>query len=157
MVVGVGPCSCLGRLDEHAFVLEDLSGKYNPQDMGNTAVKAYHRYRANMLVAEDNFGGQMIHDLIALIDRTVAYEAVHASRGKIVRAEPVAALYEQKRVHHVARMPELEEQLTSYAPATSTQSPGRLDAMVWGITYLMIGEPAASFGTVEWKAPRRAF
>ncbi len=148
VVAGMGECSCLGRKDVHAFVLEDLTGRYSPQDMGRKAVDAYHRYRAHRLVAEDNFGGKIVEDLVNLIDRTVAYKAVHASRGKLVRAEPVAALYEQGRVHHVGMFKDLENEMCSYAPLVSTESPGRMDALVWALTDLMLGEPNApiSFG-----------
>ncbi len=146
MVAGVGECHCLGRADLHAFVLEDRTGRYSPRDMGAKAIDAYHKYKASRLVAEDNFGGVMVHDLITLIDPRVAYKAVHASRGKLVRAEPVAALYEQGRVHHVGLFKELEDEMCSYAPLVSTESPGRLDALVWAITDLMLGEGAANFG-----------
>lgn len=148
VVAGIGPCMCLGRLDTHAFVLEDLTKRYSPRDMGEVAIAAYHKYHADRLVAEDNFGGKIIEDLVELIGQgRVSYKAVHASRGKIVRAEPVAALYEQGRVHHVGMFkgtdmdPGLEDEMCQYAPLTSTESPGRLDAMVWAITDLMLSHP----------------
>lgn len=140
VVAGIGECGCLGRSDTHAFVLEDLTGRYSPRDMGQKAINAYHKYQASRLVAEDNFGGKIIEDLVQLIDPRVAYRAVHASRGKLVRAEPVAALYEQGRVHHVGLFSKLEDEMCGYAPLVSTESPGRLDAMVWAITDLMLGE-----------------
>ncbi len=146
VVAGIGECTCLGRKDKHAFVLEDITGRYTPQDMGRKAVDAYHRYRAHRLVAEDNFGGKIVEDLIQLIDRSVAYRAVHASRGKLVRAEPVAALYEQGRVHHVQVFKDLENEMCSYAPLVSTESPGRMDALVWALTDLMLGESNAAIG-----------
>lgn len=157
VVVGTGPCGCLGRQELHAFVLEDLSGRYNPSDMGGKAVGAYHRWKASRLVAEDNFGGKIIEDLVRLIDSTVAYRAVHASRGKIIRAEPVSALYEQGKVHHVGLHRELEDEMCSFAPLVSTESPGRLDAMVWGVTDLMLGEGTASFGFDSFSGGRRTF
>lgn len=157
VVVGIGNCACLGRQELHAFVLEDLTGRYNPRDMGEKAVNAYHRWQASKLVAEDNFGGKIVEDLVRLIDRTVAYKAVHASRGKIIRAEPVAALYEQGKVHHVGLHRELEDEMCGYAPLTSTQSPGRLDALVWGVTDTMLGEGVAGFGNATFKSIRRAF
>jgi phage terminase large subunit-like protein len=157
VVAGMGPCSCLGRPDIHAFVLEDMTGRYSPNDMGRKAVDAYHRYRASRLVAEDNYGGVLIHDLIRLIDPRVAYKAVHATRGKLVRAEPVAALYEQGRVHHVGLWRELEDEMCSYAPLVSTESPGRLDALVWALTDLMLGEGNAGFGDTNWTPPKRMF
>jgi phage terminase large subunit-like protein len=129
-------------IDGHGYVLEDISGKYSPKDMALTACAAYHKYGADRLVAEDNFGGQIVADLISLTDRRVAYKAVHASRGKIVRAEPVAALYEQSRIHHVGGFPKLEDELTSYSPMSATYSPGRMDALVWAFTELMLNNVA---------------
>ncbi len=157
VVAGIGDCPCLGRVETHAFVLADITGRYSPRDMGTKAVDAYHKWRCDRLVAEDNFGGVMVHDLIQLIDPRVSYRAVHASRGKIIRAEPVAALYEQGKVHHVGMHGPLEDELCGYAPLISTESPGRLDALVWAITDLMLGESAASFGAIAWKPPARAF
>ncbi len=130
VVAGLSECACLGRVDTHAFVLEDLTGRYSPREMGEKAIAAYHRYRADLLVAEDNFGGQIVKDLVQLIDGRVNYKAVRATRGKIIRAEPIAALYEQSRVHHVGFFPELESEMSGYAPLTSTESPGRLDACI---------------------------
>ncbi len=148
VVAGIGKCNCLGRNDVHAFVLEDLTGRYSPRDMGEKAIGAYWKYNCDRLVAEDNFGGKIIEDLVRLIDKRVAYRAVHASRGKLVRAEPVAALYEQGRVHHVGLHKELEDEMCGYAPLVSTESPGRMDALVWALTDLMLGEPVARFETV---------
>jgi phage terminase large subunit-like protein len=144
VVAGIGECHCLGRKDIHGFVLEDRTGRYSPRDMGAKAIDAYRKYNCDRLVAEDNFGGKIIEDLVQLIDPRVAYRAVHASRGKLVRAEPVAALYEQGRVHHVGLFKELEDEMCGYAPLVSTESPGRLDALVWALTDLMLGEPNAT-------------
>lgn len=145
VVAGIGQCACLGRTDLHAFVLEDLTGRYDPDEMGRKSIAAYHKYQAHRLVAEDNFGGKTIEAIIKLTDPRVAYRRVHASRGKIVRAEPVSALYQQGRVHHVGLHRQLEDELCSYSPLVSTESPGRLDALVWAITDLMLGEPNATF------------
>jgi phage terminase large subunit-like protein len=157
VVAGLGDCSCKGKIEQHAFVLEDLTGKFSPRDMGERAIAAYHRHKCDRLVAEDNFGGKIIEDLVALIDKRVAYRAVHASRGKLVRAEPVAALYEQGRVHHIGLFKELEDEQCSYAPLVSTESPGRMDALVWAITDLMLGMPNASFGDAPFKSPSWTF
>lgn len=143
VVAGLAMCSCKGDPEEHAFVLEDRSGRYSPQDMGKEATGAYHRHEADRLVAEDNFGGKIVEDLIYLIDKRVSYRAVHASRGKIVRAEPVAALYEQGRVHHVGMLAKLEDELCTYTPF-DPKSPGRMDALVWALTDLMLGTAVAS-------------
>lgn len=140
VVAGLAPCRCTGTEELHGFVLQDLSGRYSPADMGAKAVKAYHDWDADRVVAEDNFGGQIIDDLIHLIDKTVPYKAVHASRGKIVRAEPVAALYERGRVHHVGMHGKLEDELCTYTPQ-EPKSPGRMDALVWALTDLMLDAP----------------
>ena len=83
-----------------------------------------------------NNGGDLVESVIRTIDTTVPYTAVRASRGKIVRAEPIAALYEQKRVHHVGLFKELEDQMCSYTGLQSSKSPDRLDALVWALTGL---------------------
>ncbi len=157
VVAGIGDCPCLGRVETHAFVLEDRTGRYSPRDMGAKAIDAYYKWHCDRLVAEDNFGGVMVHDLIQLIDPRVAYKAVHASRGKLVRAEPVAALYEQGKVHHVGMFKELEDEQCQYAPLISTESPGRLDALVWAITDLMLGVGNASFGTARFTPAKPTF
>jgi phage terminase large subunit-like protein len=148
IVAGTAMCACKGEAAPHAFVLQDISGRYSPDDMGRKAVDAYHAHEADRLVAEDNFGGKIIEDLIGLIDRRVAYKAVHASRGKIVRAEPVAALYEQGRVHHVGMLAKLEDELCTYTPF-EPKSPGRMDALVWALTDLMLGDVSPKYETYE--------
>ena len=137
IVVGLG-------VDDHAYVLEDRSLRASPALWGREAVTAYQSRKADRLVAEVNNGGAMVKHVIQTADPTVAYRELHASRGKQTRAEPVAALYEQGRVHHVGTFPELEDQLCSWTPGD--RSPDRLDALVWGVTELMLGEPAAVFG-----------
>lgn len=155
VVAGTGHCLCKGKPEIHAFVLEDLTGRFSPRDMGERAIDAYHRWRADRLVAEDNFGGKIIEDLVTLIDRRVAYRAVHASRGKLIRAEPVAALYEQRKVHHVGLYKDLEDEMCSYAPLISTESPGRMDALVWALTDLMLGTPPVHASS--WQGPAFTF
>lgn len=125
-------------LDElgDAYVLDDLSLKASPHTWGTQAVNAYRRYQADRIVAEVNNGGDMVELTIRTVDLNASYKAVHASRGKMVRAEPVAALYEQGRVHHVGTLPDLENQLCQWVPGD--KSPDRLDALVWAITELML-------------------
>jgi len=135
--------------DGHGYVLEDLSRRASPDAWGRAAVGAYRRWRADRIVGEVNNGGEMIAHLIRTVDPTVAYKAVRASRGKSARAEPVAALDEQGRVHHVGAFPELEDQMCAMTPefdrTSAGFSPDRLDARVWAITELMLegqaGEP----------------
>jgi phage terminase large subunit-like protein len=104
-------------------------------------VAAYHRHRADRIVAEVNQGGEMVEHTVRTVDRNVAYKAVHASRGKQARAEPIAALYEQGKVHHVGAFPELEDQMCQWQPGGD--SPDRIDALVWALTELSgYGGPA---------------
>ena len=118
------------------YVLEDLTIKASPDGWARTAVNAYHNHKADRIVAETNNGGDMIEHLIRQVDPTVSFRKVTATRGKILRAEPVAALSEQGRLHLVGKYPELEDQLCNFTHE-SKDSPDRLDAMVWGITDLM--------------------
>jgi len=123
--------------DDKGYLLEDLSGRYAPHEWASVAVRAYHRHKADRIVAEVNQGGAMVESTVRVVDPSVSYKAVHASRGKVARAEPVSALYEQGRVHHVGAFPQLEDQLCDFAPG-ATSSPDRLDALVWAITELCL-------------------
>jgi predicted phage terminase large subunit-like protein len=131
VVVGLGD-------DNHGYLLEDLSGKFSPTERATRAVAAYKRHKADRIVAEANQGGAMVETTLRAVDRSIPVRLVHASRGKVTRAEPVSALYEQHRVHHAGCFPELEDELCSFEPGTA-DSPDRLDALVWGITDLMLG------------------
>jgi phage terminase large subunit-like protein len=99
-------------------------------------VSNYHLYQADLIVAEKNQGGEMVRLTLQQVDKNVPVKLVHASRGKIVRAEPVSAKYEQNLVHHVGVFPQLEDQLCEWTPRDKT-SPDRLDALVWAMTELM--------------------
>lgn len=127
-------------IDENneGIVHEDLSTKGSPNTWGNRVVNAYHKYNANCIVAEVNQGGDLVEHLIKTIDPSIKVVKVHASKSKFARAEPVAALYEQGKIAHLGSMPDLEAELTEYVPMNATKSPDRLDALVWGVTYLMI-------------------
>lgn len=128
--------------DHHAFVIEDLSGKYSPTEWAMKAVAAYRRHRADRIVAESNQGGEMVENTLRVVDSNVPIRMVHAKRGKLIRAEPVSALYEQRRVHHVGAFEALEDQLCTFAPGVS-DSPDRLDALVYAISDLMVERPRA--------------
>jgi len=127
-----------GKLGDRFYTLEDLSGRYTPERWARIAVEAYHRWQADRIVGEVNNGGDMIESVIRQVDRNVAYTSVRASRGKAVRAEPIAALYEQGRGFHVGSFPELEDQMCSWT-VDADWSPDRMDALVWAGTELMLG------------------
>jgi hypothetical protein len=143
VVVGLGH-------DGDAYVLEDLSERLSPEKAARKAIAAYDRWQADRIIGETNNGGEWIGHTIAVTAQAMcwekqresaeaAYRAVTASRGKQTRAEPVSALYEQGRVHHVGGFPDMEDQLCTWEPLAGQKSPDRLDAMVWGITELMLG------------------
>lgn len=135
---------------QHAYVLADASLHASPDTWGRQVVNAYHGaftggVRADVVLAEKNFGGEMVRTVINAIDANVPVKLVTASRGKAVRAEPVAAKYEQGKVHHVGEFSHLEEQMATFIPGDLSQaSPDRMDALVWALTELMIDA-----GTVE--------
>jgi phage terminase large subunit-like protein len=137
IVAGVDDKGC-------GYVLEDLSGKHSPLDWGQRAVAAYHRYKADRIVAEVNKGGDLVERVIRSIDSCASYKEVRATRGKAVRAEPVAALYEKGRIFHSRPLHLLEEQMCSYIPGSTSKSPDRVDALVWAFTdLLLVGEASA--------------
>ena len=154
IVVAVDPSGCSGsedtRSDEigitvtalgtdgHGYLIEDLSGRYGPSEWGKIATDAYHRHSADRIVAEKNYGGAMVEAVIRASDQKAPYREVTATRGKVVRAEPIAALYEQGKIHHIGYFPELEDQLCgmSVSGYTGLRSPDRADAMIWGFTEL---------------------
>lgn len=123
--------------DGHGYVLADLTRRDTPDGWARAAVRAYETYGANRIVAEVNQGGEMVRLTLKTVDPYVPYKAVHASKGKRARAEPVAALYEQGKVHHCATFPDLEDQMVSFTPDT-TESPDRVDALVWALSDLLI-------------------
>ena len=122
--------------DGHGYILGDDTLRASPHGWGSKAVLAYHAHSADRIVAEVNNGGEMVELTIRTVDEGVAYKAVHASRGKRTRAEPVAALYEQGRVHHVGAFSKLEDEMTGWVPGAP--SPNRMDALVWALTELML-------------------
>jgi phage terminase large subunit-like protein len=125
--------------DKHIYVLEDLSGKFAPHQWAAKAIDAYRRHKADRIVAEVNNGGQMVEGTLRSVDYRVSFKSVHASRGKVVRAEPISALYEQRKVHHVGALDKLEDQMcnfTSDFDRSKSGSPDRVDALVWAGTEL---------------------
>ena len=135
VVVGLG-------VDGHGYVLADRSCRLSPEGWAGTTAKAARDFDADRVVAERNFGGAMVESVLRGADVNMPVKLVTASRGKIVRAEPVAALYETGKVHHVGVFPDLEEQLTMTTTAgyQGGDSPDRMDALVWALTELMLGD-----------------
>jgi phage terminase large subunit-like protein len=128
--------------DGHGYILDDKSGRYQPHEWAAVAIQMYRRWQADRIIGETNNGGEMIESTIRMVDPNVSYKSVHASRGKVVRAEPISALYEQGRVHHAGIFTELEDQMSAFTSdfsrATAGYSPDRLDALVWALSELML-------------------
>jgi phage terminase large subunit-like protein len=135
----------------HGYVLEDCSVAGSPEEWGRAAITAYDEWDADLIVYEANQGGEMVAAVLRGAAKSmkddklrttdfVPMKAVHATRGKYVRAEPVSQLYEQHKVHHVGMFPILEDQMCEYTPdGNMGYSPDRLDSLVWGFTELLIG------------------
>lgn len=142
IVAGVGT-------DGHCYVLEDCTLKAGPKIWGQAAVASFDRHSADMVVGETNFGGAMVQFVVQTAaanperksTMSVPYKAVTASRGKVARAEPIAALYEQGKVHHVGRFPELEDELAGFTTAgyMGARSPNRADSLIWALSELFPG------------------
>ena len=149
MVVGVDPKASVEAdsetgiivaglgMDGQYYIFDDASLNGTPEQWGRAVVDAYQRHKADRIVPEVNQGGDMVSSVLRAVDAHVAIRPVHASRGKVTRAEPVAALYEQGKVHHVGGFARLEDQMTQWVPGMA--SPDRMDALVWALTDLMGG------------------
>lgn len=121
------------------YVLADASLQGSPLSWATAVSRLFEIFAADRVVGEVNQGGDLIEMALRTTNPDLPFKAVRATRGKLLRAEPIAALYEQNKVHHVGFFPELEEQMCSYNPQTSTASPDRLDALVWALTELVSG------------------
>jgi phage terminase large subunit-like protein len=124
---------------QRGYVLADKSINGTPEEWARAAVALYRDLDADIIIAEKNNGGEMVESVIKAIDRNVPVKLVHASRGKFVRAEPISALYEQGRIHHVGQFNELEDQMCTFSPDQDRKingSPDRMDALVWGMSEL---------------------
>lgn len=128
-------------VDGRAYVLQDGTCQMSPEGWGRRAVDLYRRWDADRIVAERNFGGDMVRFTVATADKQAAFKEVSASRGKVVRAEPIAALYEQGKVSHVGTFADLEDQMCNFTAGgyVGDGSPDRADALVWALTELMLG------------------
>jgi phage terminase large subunit-like protein len=155
---GIVTCG-LGE-DKHFYVLADDTLKATPNEWGKKALQAYTKWKADRIVAEVNNGGDMVVTVLQQVDRSAPVKKVHATRNKKTRAEPISALYEQGKVHHVGGFPQLEDQMVLWTPDTR-QSPDRLDALVWALTELS-GNYQTLTGTLplsltqvnDWSIPR---
>jgi phage terminase large subunit-like protein len=162
IIIGVDPSGTKGEDDErsdfvgivvvalgvdgHAYVLEDLTAHVPPREWGRRIVSAYERYEADLVVGEINYGGAMVGEIIRAASSEmkvpVSFREVRASRGKVIRAEPVAALYEQGKVHHVGDVfGPLEDQLCNFTTMgyMGDRSPDRADALIWALAELFPG------------------
>lgn len=185
VVIAVDPSGCAGEedkrsdevgivvvglgVDGRAYVIEDLSGRMAPGQWGKAVASAFERHEADCVVAEENFGGAMVQEIIRAARPGTPYRAVKASRGKVVRAEPIAALFEQQKVSLVGLFPDLEDQLCAMTTAgyMGNRSPDRADAMIWGLSSLFpavtkkeegIGKraPVVNLGHASLKSRRAA-
>jgi phage terminase large subunit-like protein len=137
-----------GRADTgHLYVLADRSCRLTPDGWARRVVSAFDEWKADRIIGETNNGGDLIEQTIRTVRASIPFTKVTATRGKRVRAEPIAALYEQGRVHHVGAFPELEDQACTFAPDQVVGSPDRLDALVWALTDLT---GPGSFGLYEY-------
>lgn len=153
IVVGVDPSGSEGG-DEIGIIVVGFDGKDyyvfadytlhgTPKEWGDEVIMAYEKYKADCIVAEKNFGGQMVESTITDMGRrNVKVKLVNASKGKAVRAEPISAMYEREQVYHVKELTALEDELTTWKPLESEKSPNRLDSLVWGLTELSMGRPS---------------
>jgi len=129
--------------DGKCYILEDISGIFTPRQWAERAVYAYERLKADKIVAEKNNGGDLVKVNIQTVDPGLVPKLVHASKGKVTRAEPVVSLYEQDKVKHVGIFADLEDQMITWAAKEGEKSPDRIDALVWGVSELMLeSEPA---------------
>ena len=177
IVIGVDPSGCSGDAatrsdaigiavvglgtDGHAYLLEDLTLKGAPEKWSTVVSEAYYRHRADRVVAESNYGGDMVRAVLQARNPDLPVEMVTATRGKVVRADPVSELYAQGRVHHVGYFEELETELCAMLQSgyVGTHSPNRADALIWAITAMfpriVTHDKQASFTTPRIIVPER--
>jgi PBSX family phage terminase large subunit len=167
VVIAVDPSGCAGESDKRsdeigivavglghdgiARILEDATGRYSPDGWARKALELFDRWKADRIVAEKNFGGAMVESTIRTARKTAPIKLLNASRGKVQRAEPVAALYAQGKVRHVGHFAELERQLCLFSTGgyVGPRSPDHADAAIWGLTELMLA-PAPGEALFEY-------
>jgi len=127
--------------DDHLYVLEDKTDHYpGPTDWARRAVALYQHYRADRIIGEVNNGGDLIENVLRSVNPGISYKAVHATRDKLTRAEPIAAIYEQGKAHHIDQLLDLELEMTSWEAKKGEKSPNRIDALVWAATDLCLSD-----------------
>ncbi len=133
-----GIMGCGLGVDGHGYVLHDSSCRLPPDQWAARAVNLFDMLSGDRIIAETNNGGDLVESVIRTVRPQISYEKVTASRGKVARAEPVAALYEQSKIHHVGHFPDLEDEMVNFVPGEMSKSPNRADALVWAFSYLML-------------------
>lgn len=139
---------CGKGTDGHFYVLDDRSLKASPDKWARAAIAAHNAYKGDKIIAEANQGGDLVESTLRTVDANVPFKKVCASRGKVVRAEPISALYEQGKVHHVGTFADLETQMTDWNPLEDTYSPDRVDALVWALSELS-GRSSRDFSNID--------
>jgi predicted phage terminase large subunit-like protein len=151
---------CAGHKGDKGYVLADESGRHRPEEWARRAIALYHFHRADCIVAEVNNGGEMVGAVIRAQAPNIPFKSVHASRGKVTRAEPVASLYELGKISHTEEMPELETQMCSFTSDFDRKakgySPDRVDALVWAMTDLFPAMVRPAMPQVVITQPRYA-
>ena len=156
VVISIDPSGCAGESDSRsdevgivvvgkgndglARILEDATGRYSPDEWTNKALALFDRWKGDKIVDAKKFGGAMVESTIRTARKHAPIKLVSASRGNVQRAEPVAAIYAQGKVHHVGHFPELERQYCHFSTAgyMGARSPDHADAAIWALTELMV-------------------
>ena len=133
VAAGKGLCYCKGsdKPEEHMVILEDASLQAPPNEWATAVNRIFLKRDADRVIGEKNYGGDMVESTIRSVNPSISYKNVSATRGKAVRAEPVAAKYEQGKVHHVGTFEKLEDEMCEWIPGKTAESPNRMDALVW--------------------------
>ena len=135
----IGIVVCARGTGDHWYVLEDASMRGTPEAWGRRVLEMYSKWQADYVVAEVNYGGEMVQSTIRVASSSIPVQVVTASRGKAPRAQPIAFAYSKGQVHHVREFDNLEDQMVNWVPEEANWSPDRMDALVWGLTALKVG------------------
>lgn len=150
IIAGVSYTTCpfctLDVKGGHAFVIADRTVRARPRAWAWKVRGGFNEFKADRVVAESNQGGEMVEETIIAVDAGIPVKLVHAKRGKMLRAQPISAVYEQHKVHHVGTFGDLEDQMCTWEPDSGDDSPDRMDALVYALAELMIGFPATTTG-----------